>query len=51
MATKLGATASPAIVVLDKDGAVKKLFAGKITAKALAGALRSVAPDGKPPKG
>ncbi len=50
VATKLGATASPAIVVLDKDGVVKKLLAGKVTAKALAGALRSVAPDGKPPK-
>jgi dienelactone hydrolase len=50
VATKLGATASPAIVVLDKEGAVKKLLPGKITAKALASALRSVAPDGKPPK-
>jgi len=50
-ATKLGVTATPAIVVLDKEGAVKKLFAGKVTAKALAAALRSVAPDAKPPKG
>jgi len=50
VATKLGVTASPAIVVLDKEGAVKKLLLGKITAKALASALRSVAPDAKPPK-
>ncbi len=50
VATKLGATASPSVVVLDKDGAVKKLLAGKITAKALASALRSVAPDARPPK-
>lgn len=50
VATKLGVTTSPAIVVLDKEGAVKKLLPGKVTAKALASALRSVAPDGKPPK-
>jgi hypothetical protein len=50
VAQKLGVTASPAVVVLDKEGAVKKLLAGKISAKALAGALKSVAPDGKPPK-
>jgi thioredoxin-like negative regulator of GroEL len=51
VATKLGATASPAVVVLDKDGAVKKVFTGKIGAKPLAAALKSVAPDAKPPKG
>ncbi|MCK6460085.1 MAG: hypothetical protein L6Q95_09355 [Planctomycetes bacterium] len=51
VAAKLGVTATPAIAVLDKEGAVKKLLAGRITAKALAGALRSVAPDAKPPKG
>lgn len=50
VATKLGVTATPALVVLDKDGAVKKLLATKITSKALASALRSVAPDAKPPK-
>lgn len=51
VAQKLGATVSPALVVLDKDGDVKKLLAGKVSAKALAAALRAVAPDAKPPKG
>jgi predicted esterase len=50
VATKLGATATPAIVVLDREGAVKKLLMGKVTPKALAAALRSVAPDARPPK-
>jgi predicted esterase len=51
VATKLGVTATPAIAVLDKQGGVKKLLSGKVTAKALAAALRSVAPDARPPKG
>jgi len=46
----LGVTATPAIAVLDREGAVKKLLAGKVTAKALASALRAVAPDPKAPK-
>ena len=48
---KLGVTATPAIVVLDKEGDVKKLFQGKISEKALAAALKAVAPESKPPKG
>jgi len=50
VATKLGVTATPAIVVLDKGGDVKKLLAGKFSAKSLAAALKSVAPDSKPPR-
>jgi dienelactone hydrolase len=50
VATKLGVTVSPSVAVLDRAGAVKKLLAGKVTAKALAAALRSVAPDSRPPK-
>ena len=46
----LGVKTTPAVVVLKKDGTVKKLFAGKIKARSLASALRSVAPNRKPPK-
>jgi predicted esterase len=51
VAVKLGVTATPAIAVLDREGNVRKLLQGKIAAKALAAALKSVAPDAKPPKG
>jgi predicted esterase len=49
-AKALGVTATPAIVVLDREGEVKKLLQGKIGEKPLASGLRSVAPDSKPPK-
>jgi predicted esterase len=49
-ARKLGVKATPAVVVLDRDGAVKKVLEGKVSAKALASALRGVAPDPKAPK-
>jgi len=45
----LGLAATPALAVLDRTGAVKKRFAGKIKAKALAAALRAQAPDKRPP--
>jgi len=44
-----GVKATPAVVVLDKEGKTKKVLAGKIKAKSLASALRSVAPDKKQP--
>jgi len=44
-----GVKATPAVVVLDKDGKVKKVLTGKVKAKSLASALRSVAPDRKRP--
>lgn len=40
----------PAIVVYDGKGKPKKTLQGKISAKSLASALRSVAPNKKPPK-
>jgi len=46
----LGVKATPAVVVLDRAGKVKKVLAGKISAKSLASALRGVAPDSRPPK-
>lgn len=49
-AQSLGVKAAPAVVVLKKDGTVKKLLAGKIKAKSLASALRSVAPNRRLPK-
>jgi len=48
--TKLGVKQTPAVVVLDAKGAVRKILAGKIKAKSLASALRSVAPDKKMPR-
>ena len=45
-----GVKATPAVVVLGRDGTVKKKFEGKIKASSLAKALRSVAPDKKRPK-
>ena len=50
-AQKLGVKAAPALVVLKKDGTVRKLLAGKVKAKSLASALRSVAPNRRLPKG
>jgi len=50
-AQKLGVKAAPALVVLKKDGTVKKLLAGKVKAKSLASALKSVAPNRRMPKG
>jgi predicted esterase len=46
----MGVKKTPAIVVMDKTGKVKKVLQGRIKAKSLAGALRSVAPDKKRPK-
>jgi predicted esterase len=48
-ATALGVKRTPALVVLDKTGKVKKLFEGKIKARSVASALRSVAPDRSKP--
>ncbi len=47
-AMKLKLKASPAVVVLKKDGKLKKLLQGKVRAKKLASALRSVCPDKSP---
>jgi predicted esterase len=47
---KYGVKVTPAVAVLKKDGTLKKLLSGKIKAKSLASALRSVAPKKKPPK-
>jgi predicted esterase len=41
---------TPAVVVYDRTGAVKKVLQGKIKAKSLAGALKSVAKTKKLPK-
>ena len=49
-AAQYGVKQSPAVVVLDRTGKVKKALQGKIKAKALASALRSVAPNKKRPK-
>jgi predicted esterase len=49
-AKSLGVKATPAVVVLKRDGSVKKLYSGKIKARSLATALRSVAPDRSMPK-
>jgi len=47
---KLGVKETPALLVLDKKGGVKKLYAGdKIKASLVAKALRSVAPDKSKP--
>jgi predicted esterase len=48
-AAALGVKSTPALVVLDRTGKVKKLFDGKIKAKAVASALRSVAPNKSKP--
>jgi len=45
-----GIKMTPAVVILKKDGTVKKLLQGKIKASTLAKALRSVAPDKSRPK-
>jgi predicted esterase len=47
---KLGVKQPPAVVVLKKDGKVKKVLQGKITPRSLASALRSVAPTKRAPK-
>lgn len=47
---KYGVKVTPAVAVLKKDGTLKKLLSGKIKARSLASALRSVAPNKKPPK-
>jgi len=47
---KYGVKVTPAVAVLKKDGTLKKLLSGKIKARRLASALRSVAPSKKPPK-
>ena len=49
-AQALGVKAAPAVVVLKKDGTVKKLLTGKIKARSLASALRGVAPTRRMPK-
>ncbi|MHC4939662.1 MAG: hypothetical protein ACYTHK_11880 [Planctomycetota bacterium] len=50
-AAKLGVKETPALLVLDKKGGVKKHYAGKkIKASTLAKALRAVAPDKSMPK-
>ena len=46
----LGVKETPAIAVLDKTGKLKKLLSGKIKARKLASALRSVAPNKRKPK-
>ena len=43
-------TSTPAVVVYDRSGKVKKVLQGRITAKALGSALRSVARDRRVPK-
>lgn len=47
---KLGVKQTPAVVVADRTGKVKKVLQGKIKARSLASALRSVAPNKKRPK-
>lgn len=44
-AMKIKLKASPAVIVLKKDGKLKKVLQGKISAKKLASALRGVCPD------
>jgi len=46
----MGVKKTPAIVVMDKTGKVKKVLQGKIKARSLASALRAVAPNRKRPK-
>jgi len=49
-AKRLGVTETPALVVLDEKGKVKKLYEGdKLTAKRVAGALRLIAPNRRKP--
>jgi hypothetical protein len=45
-----GVTTTPAVVVLDVKGAVKKLLTGKIKPSALAKALKAVAPEKSVPR-
>ena len=47
---KAGLKATPAVVVYDAAGKVKAVFDGKLDAKSLSAALRSVAPDKTLPK-
>ncbi len=47
---RFGVKVTPAVAVLKRDGKLKKLLSGKIKAKSLARALRSVAPNKRPPK-
>ncbi|MHC4549071.1 MAG: hypothetical protein ACYTEZ_09855 [Planctomycetota bacterium] len=47
---RYGVKSTPAVAVIKKDGTLKKLFSGKIKARSLASALRSVAPHKKMPK-
>jgi predicted esterase len=47
---RYGVKVTPAVAVLKKDGKLKKLLSGKIKARSLASALRSVAPNKRPPK-
>jgi hypothetical protein len=49
-ATELGVKTTPAIVVVTRKGNVKKRIEGKIKARSLASALKSVAPHKKLPK-
>lgn len=46
----LGVKALPAVVVMKKDGTVKKVLSGKLKARSLASALKSVAPNKRMPK-
>ncbi len=48
--TEYKVKSTPALVVLDKTGKVKKTFEGKIKASKVARTLRSVAPQKSPPK-
>ena len=49
-AQELGLKAAPGVIVLKRNGTVKKVLAGKIKARSLASALRSVAPNKRRPK-
>ena len=49
-ATELGVKTTPAIVVVTRKGKIKKRIEGRIKARSLASALKSVAPNKKLPK-
>jgi hypothetical protein len=46
----LGVKATPAVVVLDRKGQVKKLLAGEVGVRKLVSALKAVAPVKAPPR-
>ena len=49
-AEKFGVKTTPALVVLNTKGVVKKKIEGKFKPRSIAKALRAVAPNRKPPK-